>query len=507
MRYFRLWLVLSATSLGFCLVTFAVNVYRVLQSSDTGWIVRSGQYMITSGKLPEHDIFSWTCRQCHWVVYQWLFECVCGALFMSGGLWLVGLACCLLVALVFLYLLPRQWFSLGIPAFVTFACLALTLTPPCFFARPQAASYACIAIFAGILETVRTNGRLRSLWLLPPLMVIWANCHAFWFIGLIMIAAYLLDGWLTVLRRPAGRTDLRPQLILTFVLMAATASVLVNPYGSGLVTHAITFLQEPDFHRIRELRPLLEPPYTGTLLFCLYLIASWLLIFWRRRAVPAAGLCLVVASSTAALLMKRFAPVAAIIIWPFLGLALADLSIVWQRFPAPIDAQGVVLPPKLARICSMLTNSSGRLRRWPHLGLVVAIVLAMWLYNFPDPHKVWLTHGQDRRAATDFLRRVHLGPRIFNDATGGSNLILAGCLPVFIDTRFDLYGKEFCQRWQSCLDAEPGWQKYLREMDITHILVGKYSPLDRVLRKSEDWLCIYDDSKATIWLRTAKAAL
>ncbi len=501
MHYLILWLVLSVSSLGSCLVAFGAHTFRILQSSDTGWIIRAGQYIISEGKLPVHDVFSWTCTGCNWILYQWLFECATAALFIAGGLWLVGLFSCIVLAVVFLYLLPRQWLMLGIPAFISFAFVGLALTPHCFFARPQLVSYVCLAVFAGILERARTTGESRRLWLLPPLMVLGVNCHSFWFIGLTMIAAYCLDGWLSVFKRGIAGADRRQQMILTQVLAVAAVCVLANPYGANLVAYQFSFLQDPDFARIHELRPIFAVPYEANLPFIVYLAASWALVIWRRRTVPSAGLWLMAAASLAALLMRRFAPVAAVVCWPFLGLALADLRSLWQRLPAPIDAQPMVLSPRVEHLWRRLTDSGARLHCLVHLALVIAVAVAMWLWSFPHPGRTWFTHAGDRREGIEFLKALHLGPRIFNDGTGGSNMIFAGCLPVFIDTRFDLYGKEFCQAWQSCMDAEPGWQQYLERRDITHIFIGRYSPLHTALKRSKHWLCVYLDGACAIWVR------
>ncbi|HEY9869835.1 MAG TPA: hypothetical protein V6D08_11765, partial [Candidatus Obscuribacterales bacterium] len=106
MLYQFLWMLLSLSALWAAIIAFGTNVWRVLQSSDTGWIVRTGEYIIFKGCLPTHDIFSWTCTGCRFVTYQWLFEVAAGGLFAVGGLWLVGLAACTGIALTYLYLLP-----------------------------------------------------------------------------------------------------------------------------------------------------------------------------------------------------------------------------------------------------------------------------------------------------------------------------------------------------------------------------------------------------------------
>jgi hypothetical protein len=499
--YRLLWLLLSLSALWAALAGFARNTWRVLQSSDIGWLVRTGEYIIAHGTIPAHDIFSWTCSSCHLIAYQWLFEVVAGWLFELGGLWLVGLAACAVTALTYLYLLPRQWLALRIPGAVTFGFLALSLTPQLFYARPQLVSFALMAICAGILEQHRRAPGSVAIWSLPLLMVLWTNLHSFWFVGLFMIACYWLTGLPLVpkVSAPAGDRAQAPEK-LGIVLAASLAAVLVNPYGPDLVRYNLTFLTEPDFARITELRPSVDRPIQPMIPFFVYLCLSWLMVIWRHRAVPLSGFILMAASTVAALLMRRFAPVAAILCWPYVGLALADLDFLWRRLPSA-TAHLTRLNERVPRLLQQAAQPGSPASQLCLIALALGTAIVCWRRTFPDPAGTWLTHAGDRRPAIRFLKEKTLGQRMLNDSTTGSNLILAGVLPVFIDTRFDLYGREFCQSWQDCMDAKPGWREYLNGLKISHIVIGKYQKLNQALRRTHEWLPVYHDPDTFIWVR------
>ena len=53
--------------------------------------------------------------------------------------------------------------------------------------RPFLVTFVCLAIAVAILET------RRWMWLLPPLFLIWANCHAGFFLGWLVLAAYCAE--------------------------------------------------------------------------------------------------------------------------------------------------------------------------------------------------------------------------------------------------------------------------------------------------------------------------
>ena len=128
----------------------------------------------------------------YWVPYQWLFELLLGSLFQTGGLWLVGLVAALFSAVVYFWILPQQMLKEHVRLPVVGALLILVMSPVWFWARPQLVSFVLIPVFINLLESFRTGGYCRKLWLLPLLMVLWCNAHSFWFIGLLVVGAYVL---------------------------------------------------------------------------------------------------------------------------------------------------------------------------------------------------------------------------------------------------------------------------------------------------------------------------
>ncbi len=80
--------------------------------------------------------------------------------------------------------------------------------------RPMLVSFLFTMIFIALLEWRRT------LWILPVLALIWANCHGGFFLGWIVCAAYCADA--LVRRAP----DLRRLLIVSGVTFLASG---INP--------------------------------------------------------------------------------------------------------------------------------------------------------------------------------------------------------------------------------------------------------------------------------------
>jgi hypothetical protein len=461
------------------LTKFGSSVTHTLQCADTAWLIKTGQYIIDHG-LPATDPFSWTCHDRPIVIYQWLFAVLLGLLFQQGGLWLVGLATCIAVGLLYIWYLPAAMMRQGVKSVYAFGLLSLVCSPVWFWARPQLASFILIPIFTVILELTRHDGKQKWLWCLPLLMVLWANLHSFWFIGLAMVAAYLLEA---ILQRTTANSK-----ALLIALCCCLTAVLINPYGWGLIQSHLSFTTEPDFGTIRELQPLLLTQAKYHLSLLLYLILAWCAIIFGRSAVPLSGLILGAAGTIAALVFYRFVPVAILLTWPYAALALAKFSFFSNdrnkelKEHKPLSSYSQLLPkvlPLLAVTCS----------------------LYFFLRHFPAGKPVWFTNSDTNIETTQFLKRhPELTKKLLCDPSVGCSLIFENLLPVFIDTRFDFYGRQFCTDFNNCFDAEEGWQQYIEKWQADTLCIDDTFPIYQALLSSPRWLLVFDDDHFSVWL-------
>jgi hypothetical protein len=119
--------------------------------------------------------------------------------------------------------------------------LAVILTSLAFYAspswtlRPQLFSFLFTALFVFLLR-VAVKKRPQILWLLPFLMIIWANCHVYFIIGLILLAFFSLEWLLTKEKGELPLPLVRRDIILIINLLCFLAP-LVNPYFFHLYIH------------------------------------------------------------------------------------------------------------------------------------------------------------------------------------------------------------------------------------------------------------------------------
>lgn len=468
----------TAGLIAYCLISFQANIWRVLQSSDTAWLARTGEYIVTNRRLPETDIFSWTADTQPWTAYQWLFEAICGFMFTYGGLWLVGLFAALAAAAVYFWLMPAQMIGQGVRPPYVFGLLSLTMNPVWFWARPQLVSFILIPVFLNILESYRLSRSVRRLLPLPPLMVLWANCHSFWFIGLLLVLAYTIPAL-------AERQHARAPVIA--LACSCALAVLVNPYGWHLITYTLSFTTQPDFGTIWELQPGLLKDPSSNLGVIVYLSLAWLAILSSRKHVPVSLLLPAALSTAAAVMYYRFLPVAILITWPAIGLVLAGNSFTGQS----VGQSGG--PASARRRASLMAQAA-------LAATAAATAIFAYTSHFSNREAVWFTHSNSNKGAVGFLKKnPALRKRMFADAAMGCSQILEGMTPVFIDTRFDFYGKPFCDAATACLKADGDWPAFLREYAIETVCVSSQYALYREMERAPGWAKVFGDGDYGIW--------
>jgi hypothetical protein len=235
-----------------------VFTVRPLRDPDVWWHLATGNLIRAHG-IPGSDPFTFLGAPNPWIGQQWGYEVLLSATYAVGAwlpMLLMGLAASLALV-VALRSIPRSARVPG-PLLAGALLLSALVAGTVLGVRGQVVTVLGTAIVLWVLARWR-EGSVRALWVLPPLLLVWANLHAGFVTG---IAVCLLVAACVALWRvvqpdavPLGR--LRPLLIAVGV---ATLATLVNPAGVHLypyivstftnptLTSGITEWMSPDFH-------------------------------------------------------------------------------------------------------------------------------------------------------------------------------------------------------------------------------------------------------------------
>jgi hypothetical protein len=343
----------------------------------------------------------------------------------------------------------------------------------------------------------------RVLAWLPPLMLVWANCHAGYIIGLLLLGiemgGTLLD--LCVRDRHGHRrhrvsslwAGIRPLLLLT-LLCAGMA--LLNPQGIHLLLMPFRTLgsaaqqtsiaewASPDFGA-RETWPFLG-----------LLLATWTAFALSDQRPRSTELLRALVFTALALRSMRY-----------IGLSAVVLAPLWVHYGARV----------LQRVGSRSSGSGARtlpargskVLNWTLLALV--LVGAGLKVTLPlNAATIDRVHRQIYPvAAVDHIRHdtgssaTGLPKTLFNSWGWGGYLIwsLYPATRVFIDGRADPYGDELIVAYQRTISARPGWEETLEQYGVHSALIPTDCALASVLREREDWQEVYEDGLAALFVR------
>ena len=456
----------------------------LLGDGDTGWHIRTGEWILARGRVPHQDIFSFTRPGQPWYAWEWLSDILMGWLHRAGGMQAVLLGAILLLCLTFalLYRLVIRKCENALIAFVL-TSIAAAGSSIHWLARPHLFTMFFLIMFYSILE----EKRMRLLFILPGAAVIWTNLHGGFLVGILLVGVYAIGELASGLVAPPGRDrDLALGRSWRYGLagVGCFAASFINPYGWDLHVHLIRFLTRPayfeniaEFASISFRHPL--APFFEAMIFLGVGAACW--SFSQKRLVWS---LLLVGFAHLALLSARNIPLFMIIAAPPVGAALA----VWLKIPG------------FTALSRRITAATAG----PHWHVaspaVIAILGVMMYRHTPSP---LFRAGYDSNAYPEAALAV-LNPadRIFSSDTWGGFLIYRRPrAKVFVDGRSDFYGPEFEAKYTDISNVRYNWESILSVYGVDTVLLAVDAPLSSALKGSANWNALYDDGIAIVFHR------
>ncbi len=483
------------------LVTFAslfAMATRAVVDVDTWWHLQAGRWMLDHGQLLRRDVFTHTFFGQPWEYPAWLAQVAMAWIYAHAGPAGLNLLTAFFATLAFAFVFAACEGNLFVRAFAVI--FAATASAVFWSARPHIISFALGAAFLYLLYLFRARG-LNRLWLLPPLMWLWANLHPGFAVGLIFIGLTAAGEAAKVVFGGTPRDDLlkapawRGVLWLIGIGVACALVLALTPYGPGLLlfpykTVAIGALrdfisewQSPNFHEIESQ------------VFIWLLLALLAAVGLGRRRIDATDLVLVAAWAYLALVSRRniaqFALVAAPVLARHTQLALEAFR---ERHAA------------LARLRLDLDSPPDRRKavlNWMILALVIAAALVkISLPLDPALNAAAIARGVPVGAADFLAQRRPPGP-IFNTYHWGGYLSwrLYPDYPVFVDGRTDLYPDEFLREYVALASGADDWEARLAEHGVRLLVIEAGSPLARLAALNPGWRELYRDDQAVVMQR------
>jgi hypothetical protein len=487
------------------------GVKTLLSDCDTGWHIRTGEWILAHHQVPLHDIFSYSKPDGVWYAWEWLTDILFASLYGHGGLRTVVFFAMMLISLTFalLFRLVRRK-SNAITAVVV-TMIAAAASSIHWLARPHLFTLLFLVLFYGALENVRSGktrlGRIPYLVLLPIASILWTNLHGGFFVGAVLIAAYAAGDLLKI----ALTTDVEargPAMIrarhYTLCSMACVAASLVNPYTWRLHQHVIEYLRDPyQSQHIMEFLSL-SFHHPVAIFFEIMLLGGVAAALWNASKGRYTEAVLIVVFGHTALLAARNIPLFMIVAAPVIAAAVDE----WVAVMPNWNVAGWVrkAAEKFAQVAEE-TTATDRMGRWYVPSILAALVFGAVIYA-PNPPKSARAEFDPESYPAGAVNLLRHDPdaRIFAHDQWGDYLIyrLYPHTKVFMDGRSDFYGPDFEKKYQAVLNVSYDWEKTLSRFHVDTVLLPPSAPLAGALKESAHWRVIYDDHVALVFRSTQK---
>ncbi len=484
-----------ALFLGTVVILSAVAFVRPVMDPDYWMHVRVGAWIVEHGRLPAHDLFTYTVPDHRWVDHEYLSQLLIWALHVNFGPAAVSLVFGALtwagMILVLAAARPSRQPYVIVGLAVVLAALA---GGPIWGPRPQMMTFLLASLELLWLRRF-VEGSSRAIRWLPAVMALWGNLHGGWLIGFVFLGVAMACEALTWLGDRARPDHLRRAGYLGLVGAGSAVALLLNPNGPAILVYPFQTLGSwaqqnliaewlsPNFH-MASLRPF------GAML--LLTVAG--LAFGRPRlfdvVMAVTGMALALESDRHIVLFVAAATPVLVSTW----------SDAWRRLREAGTARTAGRPGPSQRWMTAATalallliagvtgwRTAGLLREQPALTRqVVPVGAAGWLAAHPT-----------------------VGTRVFNEYSWGGYLAYrfypAPNRRVFMFSEGVVMGDDLYYRYDRVVTLKPGWQRELDGAGVDYVVFDAGSTLDDALATQRTWRRVYADPSAVIYVRAQPA--
>lgn len=424
-----------------------------LQTVDLAYHLRAGAEILDRGAIPAVDTWTFTAIGAAWTDQQWGAQVLFAAVFrLTGWTGLVVLRAALyLVIFGSLFLVCRRR-GLGMRAAAWLTLGAFLVAAPALALRPQLVGMALFALV--LLIVAERRGRPRVLWLVPLLVVPWANVHGSFFLAPVLLGL----AWLEDVHDRVGR----PHLALVVAVVSAVAACL-TPFGPAVWVYAAGLTSNPQVReRITEWQPTSITSLTGLLFYGSVVLVAAALVRRRGRRGRTPWPSLV-----------------ALGVFVIIG-AYAERGVAWWPLVAVATMAPLLgAPPRPESPHRPERRESRSMRRLNAVvaGLIVLVgllILPLWRPVDPRtgaPRGVLLNAPPGLTAAVRATAQP--GDRLLNPQVWGSWFEFA--VPdvlVAVDSRVELVPPAVWDAYDGVVRGDPGWEEQLAAWGVTLAVVA-----------------------------------
>lgn len=499
-----------ALRIAFLIFIFFLFSYRPVNDPDFGWHLRVGQIEVATGVVPKHDIFSWTMPHYPWVGQEYLSDAIYYVLYrLGGGTLLLSLLYVAIGFLIFIILLPRVSGSPDWEDSMLIGLSAFFVSRPFFGVRSQVLGWLGFLLVWLLWAKYRETGRRTWPWVLPFVFFVWANLHASFPIGFVLLGILMffdvVDSFpgATLVSFASLRSWflVQKEKLFLFACVAGIsfAATLMNPFGYRLyedIAHALTNQLNRGF--IAEWTPAVINSQ-NLIVFFVYLFSFLFIVLnhigvGEEKHFSFRDTALLLLFLGAALSSQRLVPFFVLISLPMLYRIIAS-----NRLILPALAFVLAGAMMFGSIFSNRKTGDPVPNDAIYETPAATIDLPYWgnqTYFFTDVPV----------GAFEYIKKHTMPEHIFNDYTwGGSMIWELPDIKTFIDGRMPFWilgDKNIFRDYIIIESTRPGWNEKIQEYGINWFLVRPNSAIAAGLALlPQEWEKKYGDAGSVIFVK------
>lgn len=460
------------------LCIFLLTTFKII-TNDIWYELAHGRHFLEHPSLRFTDVFTFTAYGQPFIDQEWGSEVIFYLLYQLGGI--NGLIVCkTLLFLAAFGLLFKIIKNNGVSSAIAFWIVFLAIAVSRFrlTVRPDMFSMCFTVIFLYLLESF-INGKRKTVFILPILMLIWTNLHYGSIIGLCLIGIYAVSA----LKDPKAKH-------LFIVLALCILAALVNPGGINLFTLPLRIAEISLKNNIIECSPPYHFSWTWFPLFWSLLVIYSVIVAVSFKNLKLREILLYGFAVFLVMKMLRFIPYFAVISSIVISRQIPGLLNQPGREgkPAPVYENLFFIGLfSLSLSLGLITSKTGFLERY--------------IFGYG------INENKHPMAAIKFLAGHHLDGNIFNENRYGGQIAFMRYPQnkIFMYGRYgSLFQEKYFDEYYAILAAQEGWEERLNTDRVEIILLDRQqseSNLFLALANSPHWHLVYQDALAVIFLK------
>jgi len=478
----------------------------LFSDGDTGWHIRTGEWILQHAAVPTQDLFSFTKPNAAWFAWEWGWDVLFALVHKFWGLGGVGFTTVLLLCLssLLLYrLVVRACGNEVLGFFVT--AFAVCGTTGHWLARPHLFSWIFFLVFLHLLRDAEEGYKKALLWL-PFLTVLWSNIHGAFFIGIAAVLTTGLGAAIATCWHRVGLDEEKPNLAALIKAMlvpakpyllcaaACAAASFINPYTWHLHQHIAEYLTNSKL--LDNIQEFQSTSFHGgqAIFFEVMLLAAGSAVLWSLRSGKVAPALFMLCWGHLALVSARNIPFFLMVAAPPVASLLQDAitrSARTRLFGSSFTT--------LREICSEC-NIFEQLPRVHFISVVAGVTIAVLFASGQKGFEGEFNRDSFPHQAISVIASAS-AKRIFTSDQWGDYLIyrLYPSRRVFVDGRSDFYGADFAVSTLHIIEGQFDWSQQLRHFAVDMVIVKPDAPLSTILKTAPGWKLLFDDGRVLIF--------